>query len=40
MTPEARLMCGTILITVPSIQYGGYFLLTSAGSGYWWSYRA
>jgi hypothetical protein len=28
MTPEARLMCGTILITVPSIQYGGYFLLT------------
>ena len=29
MTPEARLMCGIILITVPSIQYGGYFLLTS-----------
>jgi hypothetical protein len=22
-------MCGIILITVPSIQYGGYFLLTS-----------
>jgi hypothetical protein len=29
MTPEARMMCGIILITVPSIQYGGYFLLTS-----------
>ena len=29
MTREARLMCGTILITVPTIQYGGYFLLTS-----------
>ena len=29
MTPEARIMCGVILITVPSIQYGGYFLLTS-----------
>jgi len=29
MTPEARTMAGVILITVPSIQYGGYFLLTS-----------
>ena len=29
MTREARLMSGTILITVPTIQYGGYFLLTS-----------
>lgn len=29
MTQEARIMCGIILITVPSIQYGGYFLLTS-----------
>ena len=29
MTREARLMSGIILITVPSIQYGGYFLLTS-----------
>jgi len=29
MTREARLMCGLILITVPTIQYGGYFLLTS-----------
>jgi len=30
-------MCGIILITVPTIQYGGYFLLTSlmnTGSGY------
>ena len=29
MTREARLLCGIILITVPSVQYGGYFLLTS-----------
>lgn len=37
MTREARLMSGIILITVPSIQYGGYFLLTSLmnkSSGY------
>jgi hypothetical protein len=37
MTGEARLMCGIILITVPTIQYGGYFLLTSLmdkASGY------
>jgi hypothetical protein len=37
MTREGRLMCGIILITVPTIQYGGYFLLTSLmnkGSGY------
>jgi hypothetical protein len=37
MTGEARLMSGVILITVPTIQYGGYFLLTSLmdrGSGY------
>jgi hypothetical protein len=30
-------VCGIILITVPTIQYGGYFLLTSLmdkGSGY------
>jgi hypothetical protein len=30
-------MCGIILITVPTIQYGGYFLLTSLmnkGNGY------
>jgi hypothetical protein len=29
MTRESRLMCGIILIAVPTIQYGGYFLLTS-----------
>ena len=29
MTREARLLSGTILITVPTIQFGGYFLLTS-----------
>jgi Ni,Fe-hydrogenase I cytochrome b subunit len=37
MTGEARLMSGIILITVPTIQYGGYFLLTllmDRGSGY------
>jgi len=28
MTREARIMAGVILITVPTIQYGGYFLLT------------
>jgi hypothetical protein len=37
MTREARLMSGIILVTVPTIQYGGYFLLTSLmnkSSGY------
>jgi hypothetical protein len=37
MTREAKLMSGLILITVPTIQYGGYFLLTSLmnkNSGY------
>src|ERR1700691_967520 len=37
MTREARMMSGIILITVPTIQYDGYFLLTSLmnkGSGY------
>jgi hypothetical protein len=29
MTRETKMMCGIILITVPSIQYGGYFLLTA-----------
>jgi hypothetical protein len=29
MTRDARMMSGIILITVPTIQYGGYFLLTS-----------
>jgi hypothetical protein len=28
MSPTARLFCGIILLTVPSIVYGGYFLLT------------
>jgi len=27
MTSDARLLCGILLITVPTIQYGGYFLL-------------
>jgi hypothetical protein len=26
MTREARLLSGIILITVPTIQYGGYFV--------------
>lgn len=37
MTREARMISGIILIIVPTIQYGGYFLLTSLinkGSGY------
>lgn len=37
MTRDAKLMSGIILITVPTIQYGGYFLLTSLmnkSSGY------
>ncbi|MBT1704704.1 hypothetical protein KK060_15525 [Fulvivirgaceae bacterium PWU20] len=28
MTEEAKLMCGITLVTIPSIEYGGYFLLT------------
>ena len=37
MTRDARLMSGIVLITIPTIQYGGYFLLTSLmnkSSGY------
>ena len=37
MSQPARLLSGIILITVPTIQYGGYFLLTSLmnkSSGY------
>lgn len=37
MTREARIMAGIILLTVPTIQYGGYFLLsslTNRNSGY------
>lgn len=29
MTQQARTMAGIILLPVPTIQYGGYFLLTS-----------
>jgi hypothetical protein len=29
MTREARTMAGIILLTIPTIQYGGYFLFTS-----------
>lgn len=29
MTRDGRIMAGIILLTVPSIQYGGHFLLTS-----------
>lgn len=29
MTREAKIMAGVILLTVPTIQYGGFFLLTS-----------
>ena len=28
MTPVSKLMCGIILLTVPTIEYGGYFLLS------------
>jgi hypothetical protein len=28
MTSLTKLFCGIILLTVPTIQYGGYFLLT------------
>ena len=37
MTREARTLAGIILLTIPTIQYGGYFLLTSLvdrNSGY------
>ena len=37
MTREAKMFSGIILVTVPTIQYGGYFLLTSLmdkSSGY------
>ena len=37
MTRHASLISGILLITVPTIQYGGYFLLTSLmdrSSGY------
>ncbi len=28
MTTHTKLTCGIILVTIPTIQYGGYFLLT------------
>jgi hypothetical protein len=28
MTSQSKLFCGILLLTVPAIQYGGYFLLT------------
>lgn len=28
MTPISKLFCGITILTAPSIQYGGYFLLT------------
>ena len=31
MSEDAKLMCGVILITLPSIEFGGYFLLTVLG---------
>lgn len=34
MTYEAKLMCGITLITIPSIQYGGYFLLRVLSGAY------
>lgn len=34
MSFEAKLMCGIILLTVPSIQYGGFFLLSVLSGGY------
>lgn len=34
MTFEAKLMCGIILLTIPGIQYGGYFLLRVLTGGH------
>ena len=34
MTFEAKLMCGIILLTVPGIQYGGFFLLRVLTGGH------
>src|SRR5450631_4316974 len=28
MSPETRITCGIILLTVPTIEYGGYFILS------------
>jgi len=34
MTSEAKLMSGIILLTIPGIQYGGYFLLRVLTGGH------
>jgi hypothetical protein len=34
MSFETKLMCGIILLTVPGIQYGGYFLLRVLTGGH------
>ena len=34
MTYDAKLMAGIILITIPGIQYGGYFLLRVLSGGH------
>lgn len=34
MSYEAKLMCGIILLTVPTIQFGGYFLLSVLSGKY------
>ncbi|HMG90439.1 MAG TPA: hypothetical protein VK589_10270 [Chryseolinea sp.] len=34
MTSESKLMCGMILLTIPGIQYGGYFLLRVLTGGH------
>ena len=34
MTFEAKLMCGIILMTIPGIQFGGYFLLKVLTGGH------
>jgi hypothetical protein len=28
MTGDAKLMCGIVVLTLPTVQYGGYFLLS------------
>ena len=28
MSPETKITCGIILLTIPTIEYGGYFLLS------------
>ena len=34
MTFETKLMCGIILLTIPGIQYGGFFLLSVLTGGH------